>query len=177
MLDSITKREKVWQGVPFNVLVWAPGDDKSLQEKKRQVIDILSISGFSVFTSEGISDLIHSSLTLPDEELTHLENVDLILVLEGGVATAMEISSYAWVPDFCEKCIIFHPKDWDPARATRSYPTEILSLFPNRVIYTEDDIKQCIVAKEALNRAVAKKRARILKSKYGRSYLRTSFEP
>lgn len=169
--ESIKKREKAWDKVPFSVLLWAPGDNEALKKKREQIIKVLGECGFSVHTGEGVGEQTKSKLRLGDEELSHWVGFDAVIVLEGGVATAMEIASYHLLPNFCEKCIIFHPVDWSPSLHGKSYPTDVLSVFPNRFPYRDEDIKECLLIKECLHRVEALKRIRVLRSEYGEEFL------
>lgn len=158
---GLARRERTLQEVEFKVLVWAPGDD-FFWKKRQEIIERLRKHGFQAFTSEELAKRVPSRLPLPEQELRHWEAVNLVIVLEAGVAPAMELALYAWNPDFCEKCIVFHPRDWDPAHQI-TFPSEVLRLFGNRVLYAGQEMQDCTITDECLHRAEALRRCFVLK--------------
>lgn len=82
------------------------------------------------------------------------------------MAPAMELASFAHDAEFCQKCIVFHPRDWDPAHQT-TFPSEVLKLFANRVLYAEHEMEVCTLVAECLHRAEAMRRYRFLKESPG----------
>ena len=159
---ALEKREKALQKTRFSVLVWAPGDE-FFTKKRADIIKLLKEHEFEAFTSEELAEQVRSSLPLPYQELEHWVAVDLVIVLEAGIAPAMEISSYAFSPGFCEKCVVFHPRDYDPVGKT-SFPAEVLKLFPNRVMYSEQEMQDCTIIAECLNSAEAFRHCYVLKN-------------
>lgn len=168
---NIEKREKAWDKVPFSVLLWAPGDSEKLKNKREHILKALEEHGFDVHTGEAVAEHTKSKLRLGDEELSHWRQFNAVIVLEGGVATAMEVASYSLFADFCEKCIVFHPVDWSPSTRGRTYPSDILAIFPNRFPYRDEDINKCMLVEECLHRVTALKRIRVLRSNYAQDFL------
>lgn len=158
---GLSRWERALRRVQFSVLVWAPGDD-FFTRKRQDIIQRLKKHGFQAFTSEELAKQVPSTLPLPDQELAHWQAVDLVIVLEAGIAPAMELASYAWFPEFCDKCLIFHPRDWDPARQ-KTFPAEVLRLFSNRVLYADKEMEDCTITEECLHRAQALRRCSALK--------------
>jgi len=151
---ALASREKTLRKIRFSVLVWGPGDDKLLTKKRADIVKLLKEHGFQAFTSEELKKQAPSSALLPYQELAHWESVNLVIVLEAGIAPAMEIASYVFSPGFCEKCVVFHPRDYDPVGKT-TFPAGVLRLFPTRVIYSEKEMQDCTIIAECLNRAEA----------------------
>lgn len=150
---GVASREKTLRKTPFSVLVWAPGKE-FFTKKRADIIKRLKEQGFQAFTSEELGEKVPSSSPLPYQELSHWEAVNLVIVLEAGIAPAMELASYAFLPGFCEKCVVFHPRDYVPVGKT-TFPAEVLELFPNRVIYSEQEMQDCTIIDECLHRAKA----------------------
>lgn len=151
---ALASREKTLRKTRFSVLIWGPGDDKRLTKKRADIVKLLKKHGFQAFTSEELEDQAPSSTNLPYQELEHWKAVNLVIVLEAGIAPAMEIASYAFSPGFCEKCVVFHPRDYNPVGKT-TFPAGVLGLFPTRVIYSEQEMKDCNIIDECLIRAEA----------------------
>lgn len=159
---GLARHEKILRTVQFSVLVWAPGND-FFTSKRDEIIKRLKECGFEAFTSEELAKRVVSSLPLPEQELEHWQAVNLVIVLEAGVAPATELASYAWDAEFCEKCIVWHPRDWDPARRT-TFPSGVLRLFGNRVLYGDQEMQDCTITNECLHRAEALRRCVYLKN-------------
>lgn len=157
---ALARQQEKLRKIKFSVLVWAPGSEV-FTKKRQQIIDSLTESGFTAFTSEELVKQVPSALPLPLQELQHWRAVDLVIVLEAGVAPGMELASYAHDAEFCQKCIVFHPRDWDPARQ-KTFPSEVLRLFPNRVPYAEREMKACPIVAACIHRAEALRRYHLL---------------
>lgn len=153
---ALARQQEKLRSIKFSVLVWAPGNEV-FTKKRQQIIDGLTEAGFAAFTSEEIAKQVPSCLPLPVQELQHWRAVDLVIVLEAGVAPGMELASYAQDAEFCQKCIVFHPRDWDPARQ-KTFPSEVLKLFANRVLYAEREMRACTIVAACIHRAEALRR-------------------
>lgn len=151
---ALADREKTIQKTEFSVLVWGPGDNELLTKKRTDIVKLLKKDGFEAFTSEELGKKLRSSAPLPYQELSHWEAVNLVIVLEAGVAPAMELASFVFFPGFCERCVVFHPRDYVTGGKT-TYPGEVLKLFPNRVIYSDKEMQDCTVVAECIHRAKA----------------------
>jgi hypothetical protein len=158
---SVASREQNLRKTVFSVLVWAPGDD-FFTKKRADIIKQLKKEGFEAFTSEQLGKKFTSSTPLPYQELSHWEAVNLVIVLEAGVAPAMELASFVFFPGFCEKCVVFHPRDYVAVGKT-TYTAELLRLFPNRVIYSDKEMQDCTIIDECLHRAKAFRHCAALK--------------
>lgn len=158
---ALASRENTLRKTQFSVLVWAPGDEFFTQ-KRADIIKQLKEEGFQAFTSEELDEKVPSGIPLPYKELSHWEAVNLVIVLEAGIAPAMELASYFLSPGFCEKCVVFHRRDYVPVDKT-TYPAEVLKLFPTRVIYSEQEMQDCTVIAECLHRAKAFRHCFVLK--------------
>lgn len=157
----LARDEEILRKVEFKVLVWGPGDD-FFEKKRSEIIARLRERDFQAFTSEELAKQVPSTLPLPQQELRHWEAVDLVIVLEAGIAPAMELALYAWFPEFCEKCIVYHRKDYDPTRR-KTFPANLLSLFANRVLYADEEMLDCRITNDCLHRAEAFRRYLVLK--------------
>lgn len=162
---ALASREKTLRKTRFSVLVWAPGDE-FFTRKRADIIKRLTEHGFQAFTSEELEEKVPSGASLPDQELAHWKAVNLVIVLEAGIAPAMEIASYVSFAGFCEKCVVFHPRDYVPVDKT-TYPAEVLKLFPTRVIYSEQEMQDCTIIAECLHRAEAFRRCYALQHASG----------
>lgn len=169
--SELQKREAVWDKTAFSILLWGTGDDKELKKKRETIEKELKACGYNVMTGEEVAEKAQSRLSLPDQEYTHWKCFDLVIVLEGGIAPAMEISSYVFEPQFCKKCLVFYPAEYGPSRDRRTFPASVLGLFPHRVPYRKEEIELCTLAEECIHYAYAWARVNIMESVRGKEFL------
>lgn len=160
---SLSKMEKGQRSIRYVVVVWGPGDDAFLKRKRRNILKKLKGDNFDAYMGEEFIKLAPSTLPLPEQELAHWNSVDTVIVIEAGIAPAMEISSYSLFHQFIPKCIVFHPQKYDPVNRS-TYPSSVLGLFPYRISYTDDEFKKCTIIDECLLRVNALRRVKWLQS-------------
>jgi len=108
-------------------------------------------------TSEELTQLAPSSdIGIVAQEAIHLEEFDLYLVLDFSPGPGHEVASYAHIPSFVERSIIFYLRKYDPSQAN-SYPSAVIKQFPNCVPIDDLDIEECTLVAAAVFRAEAKR--------------------
>jgi hypothetical protein len=154
-LDSI----QYGSGHPNGVigLGW-PGVDipaiEPYKSKRVQIVEQLKKRKFEAFTSEELSESMPSELGVVEQEEIHMQNSDLVLVLDFSAGLGHEISSYAHSPDFINRTMVFYPSKWDPAR-TDTYPGHVIHQFYNRTPVSQDEVDRCDLIKVCVQRAEA----------------------
>lgn len=158
---------------PLRILVWGPGNvapDAQGQERKRAVVskrvqirdELINLGHVAIFSEHWPSDKPDISIKVWEYTQAHTAHL-IILLIEESPGGQGEMHDFSIYENIVHKMLVMFPRRYKSSYAAMSVGRLLDAAYRSVYWYADNEIEDCQVLAQALNRAAAMREAAALR--------------